>query len=142
MVPETPPLPNEVAPAMPTYEYVCSKCDQHLEVYQTFSEEPLKRHAGCGGKLTKVLGAVGIVLKGSGFYRTDNPSSSRRSAEKSDSSSSSSSSDSKSSDSKSNDSKSSDSKSSGTDGGSSGAPKKDSGSTKSDTKKATTKKSA
>ena len=64
---------------MPTYEYVCSKCDQHLEVYQTFSEEPLKRHSGCGGKLTKVLGAVGIVLKGSGFYRTDNPSSSRRS---------------------------------------------------------------
>lgn len=70
---------------MPTYEYVCSKCDQHLEVYQSFSEEPLKRHAGCGGKLTKVLGSVGIVLKGSGFYRTDNRSSSRRSAEKKES---------------------------------------------------------
>jgi putative FmdB family regulatory protein len=75
---------------MPTYEYVCSKCDQHLEVYQSFSEEPLKRHSGCGGKLTKVLGSVGIVLKGSGFYRTDNASSSRRKAERSDSSSSSS----------------------------------------------------
>lgn len=73
---------------MPTYEYVCSKCDQHLEVYQSFSEEPLKRHSGCGGKLSKVLGSVGIVLKGSGFYRTDNASSSRRSAEKSDSGSS------------------------------------------------------
>ncbi len=98
---------------MPTYEYVCSKCDEHIEVYQTFSEEPLKKHAGCGGKLTKVLGAVGIVLKGSGFYRTDNPSSSRRSGEKSDSSSSSSSSsDSKSSDAKSGDSKSSTAKSS------------------------------
>ena len=72
---------------MPTYEYVCSKCDQHLEVYQSFSEEPLKRHSGCGGKLTKVLGSVGIVLKGSGFYRTDNASSSRRKAEKSESSS-------------------------------------------------------
>jgi putative FmdB family regulatory protein len=125
---------------MPTYEYVCSKCDQHLEVYQTFSEEPLKRHSGCGGKLTKVLGAVGIVLKGSGFYKTDNPSSSRRSSEKSDSSSSSSSSsdsknsDSKSSDSKSSDSKSSDSKSSsGSDSGSS---------KKSETKTAETKKSA
>jgi putative FmdB family regulatory protein len=109
---------------MPTYEYVCSKCDEHLEVYQTFSEEPLKRHAGCGGKLTKVLGAVGIVLKGSGFYRTDNPSSSRRSAEKSDSSSSSSSSsssESKSSDTKSSDSKSSDSKSTKSDGKSSGS---------------------
>ena len=84
---------------MPTYEYVCSKCDQHLEVYQSFSEEPLKRHAGCGGKLSKVLGSVGIVLKGSGFYRTDNASSSRRKAEKSESSSSTS--DTKSSDSKS-----------------------------------------
>ena len=95
---------------MPTYEYVCSKCDQHLEVYQSFSEEPLKRHSGCGGKLSKVLGSVGIVLKGSGFYRTDNASSSRRSAERSDSSSgksdSSSSSDSK-SDSKSDSSSSS-----------------------------------
>jgi putative FmdB family regulatory protein len=74
---------------MPTYEYVCSKCDQHLEVYQSFSEEPLKRHSGCGGKLTKVLGSVGIVLKGSGFYRTDNASSSRRKAERSETSSSS-----------------------------------------------------
>ena len=128
---------------MPTYEYVCSKCDQHLEVYQTFSEEPLKRHSGCGGKLTKVLGAVGIVLKGSGFYRTDNPSSSRRSAEKSDSSSSSSSgSDSKSSDSKSSDSSDGASKSSGSSDGASSSTKKDSGATKTDTKKAPTKKSA
>ena len=71
---------------MPTYEYVCSKCDQHLEVYQSFSEEPLKRHSGCGGKLSKVLGSVGIVLKGSGFYRNDNASSSRRSAERSETS--------------------------------------------------------
>jgi len=86
---------------MPTYEYVCSKCDQHLEVYQSFSEEPLKRHSGCGGKLSKVLGSVGIVLKGSGFYRTDNASSSRRSAERSESSSSKSESSSSSSESKS-----------------------------------------
>ena len=124
---------------MPTYEYVCSKCDQHLEVYQTFSEEPLKRHSGCGGKLTKVLGAVGIVLKGSGFYKTDNPSSSRRSSEKSDSSASSStsSSDSKSSESKSSDSKSSDSKTS-TKSDSGSSKKSDSGSSK----KVETKKSA
>ena len=128
---------------MPTYEYVCSKCDQHLEVYQTFSEDPLKRHSGCGGKLTKVLGAVGIVLKGSGFYKTDNPSSSRRSSEKSDSSSSSSSSESKSSESKGSESKNSDSKSSDStsssksDGGSS-TKKSDSGSSK----KVATKKSA
>ena len=123
---------------MPTYEYVCSKCDQHLEVYQTFSEEPLKRHAGCGGKLTKVLGAVGIVLKGSGFYKTDNPSSSRRSSEKSDSSSSISSSESKSSESKSSESTSSDSTSSSKSDGGSSPKKSDSGSSK----KVATKKSA
>jgi putative FmdB family regulatory protein len=57
---------------MPTYEYRCAKCGEDLEVYQTFSEEPLKKHVGCGGKLTKVLSSVGIVLKGSGFYKTDN----------------------------------------------------------------------
>jgi putative FmdB family regulatory protein len=93
---------------MPTYEYVCSKCDQHLEVYQSFSEEPLKRHAGCGGKLSKVFGSIGIVLKGSGFYRTDNASSSRRSAERSESGGSDAS---KSSEAKTSDAKSSDSKS-------------------------------
>ncbi len=130
---------------MPTYEYVCSKCDQHLEVYQTFSEEPLKRHAGCGGKLTKVLGAVGIVLKGSGFYKTDNPSSSRRSSEKSDSSASSSSSESKGSESKGSDSKSSDSKASDSKSDSGSSTKSDSGSSskKSDggsSKKVATKK--
>ena len=110
---------------MPTYEYVCSKCDQHLEVYQSFSEEPLKRHSGCGGKLSKVLGSVGIVLKGSGFYRTDNASSSRRSAERSDSSSG-----------KSDSSSSSDSKSD-----SSSSSKSDAKPAKSD-KKSDTKKSA
>jgi putative FmdB family regulatory protein len=56
---------------MPTYDYRCAKCGDDLEVYQTFSEEPLKKHVGCGGKLTKVFSPVGIVLKGSGFYRND-----------------------------------------------------------------------
>lgn len=63
---------------MPTYEYVCAKCDEHLEVFQSFTEEPLKRHGGgCGGKLTKVLSPVGIVLKGGGFYKTDSSDSAR-----------------------------------------------------------------
>jgi putative FmdB family regulatory protein len=63
---------------MPTYEYVCHKCDAHLEVYQSFDEAPLKRHnGGCGGKLTKVLAPVGVVLKGSGFYKTDSSDSAR-----------------------------------------------------------------
>lgn len=89
---------------MPTYEYRCTKCGEHIEVYQSFSEEPLKKHAGCGGKLNKVLGSVGIVFKGSGFYRTDNRGSSRsgsrdKDKEKAESSNGSSSSDSGSSDS-------------------------------------------
>ena len=136
--PGSTPFPFEVAREMPTYEYVCSKCDEHLEVYQTFSEEPLKRHSGCGGKLTKVLGAVGIVLKGSGFYRTDNPSSSRRSGEKSDSSSSKSSS----SESTSSGSTSSDSTSSDKGSGSKSGDSKSAASTNKTEKKAPAKKPA
>src|SRR3954454_6538590 len=62
---------------MPTYEYACAKCGERFDVYQSFSDEPLKKHDACGGKLTKVFGPVGIVLKGSGFYKTDNRSSSK-----------------------------------------------------------------
>ena len=62
---------------MPTYEYRCAKCDQHIEVYQSFSESPLTKHDGCGGKLTKVLSPAGIVLKGSGFYKTDSRSAAK-----------------------------------------------------------------
>jgi putative FmdB family regulatory protein len=60
---------------MPTYEYRCAKCGEHLEVFQSFSEAPLTRHQACGGKLHKVLSAAGVILKGSGFYKTDNRSS-------------------------------------------------------------------
>jgi putative FmdB family regulatory protein len=57
---------------MPTYVYECAKCGDELEVWQSFEDEPLKRHrGGCGGKLTKVLQPVGILLKGPGFYKTD-----------------------------------------------------------------------
>jgi putative FmdB family regulatory protein len=62
---------------MPTYEYRCAKCGTHLDVYQSFSEAPLTKHEGCGGKLTKVLSPAGIVLKGSGFYKTDSRSGSK-----------------------------------------------------------------
>jgi putative FmdB family regulatory protein len=102
---------------MPTYEYACNKCGQHLEVYQSFSEEPLKRHSGCGGKLNKVFGSVGIVLKGSGFYRTDNRKSTKSGTPKSEPASSSSDSSSTKSDSSS--STKSGSSSSSADGGSS-----------------------
>ena len=101
---------------MPTYEYRCTKCGEHIEVYQSFSEEPLKKHAGCGGKLNKVLGSVGIVFKGSGFYRTDNRGSSRNgSREKEKAESSNGSSDSSSSGSSSDSSSSGDSSSSSSD---------------------------
>ena len=56
---------------MPTYEYACRSCGHHLEVSQSFSEDPLTTCPNCGGDLRKVFGAIGIVLKGSGFYRTD-----------------------------------------------------------------------
>jgi len=71
---------------MPTYVYECAKCGDEFELWQSFSDEPLKKHAGCGGKVTKVLQPVGIVLKGSGFYKTDNRGSTKASgaAKKSD----------------------------------------------------------
>ena len=61
---------------MPTYEYACSSCGEHVEVVQSFSDDPLTTCPHCGGHLRKVFGSVGIVLKGSGFYRTDSRSSS------------------------------------------------------------------
>ena len=85
---------------MPTYVYRCAKCGEDIEVYQTFSEEPLKRHAADGGKLTKVLSPVGIVLKGSGFYKNDSGSGSRNKKREESSSNGDSSSDSKTSESK------------------------------------------
>jgi putative FmdB family regulatory protein len=57
--------------------YECAKCGDEFELWQSFSDEPLKKHSGCGGKVTKVLQPVGIVLKGSGFYKTDNRGSSK-----------------------------------------------------------------
>jgi putative FmdB family regulatory protein len=67
---------------MPTYDYRCAKCGEDLEVYQSFSDAPLTKHKGCGGKLTKVLSPAGIVLKGSGFYKTDNRGNGKSSATK------------------------------------------------------------
>lgn len=61
---------------MPTYEYACTSCGHHLEVSQSFAEEPLTTCPNCGGDLRKVFGSIGIVLKGSGFYRNDSRSGS------------------------------------------------------------------
>jgi putative FmdB family regulatory protein len=62
--------------SMPTYEYACTSCGHHLEVFQSFSEDPLTACPNCAGGLRKVFGSIGIVLKGSGFYRTDSRSAS------------------------------------------------------------------
>ena len=56
---------------MPLYEYACKACGQHLEVAQSFKDEPLTTCPACGGPLRKVFGSIGISFKGSGFYRTD-----------------------------------------------------------------------
>jgi putative FmdB family regulatory protein len=56
---------------VPTYQYACTDCGDKSEVVQRFTDDPLTVCAVCGGKLRKVFSAVGIVFKGSGFYRTD-----------------------------------------------------------------------
>jgi len=56
---------------VPTYEYACTACGHRLEAVQSFSDDPLTVCPECAGALRKVYGAVGIVLKGSGFYKTD-----------------------------------------------------------------------
>ncbi|MBU6311280.1 MAG: hypothetical protein KGN38_02000 [Actinomycetales bacterium] len=61
---------------MPTYEYACADCGHDLEAVQSFSDDPLTVCPECGGTLRKVFGNVGVVFKGSGFYRTDSRKSS------------------------------------------------------------------
>jgi putative FmdB family regulatory protein len=56
---------------VPTYQYACTECGHELEAVQKFSDDPLTQCPACKGKLRKVFSAVGVVFKGSGFYRTD-----------------------------------------------------------------------
>jgi putative FmdB family regulatory protein len=56
---------------VPTYQYACTACDERLEVVQKFTDDSLTTCEVCGGSLRKVYSPVGIVFKGSGFYRTD-----------------------------------------------------------------------
>jgi putative FmdB family regulatory protein len=62
---------------MPTYEYVCTSCGHRVEAVQSFSDPSLTACPVCQGALRKVFGNVGIVLKGSGFYKTDSRSTAR-----------------------------------------------------------------
>jgi putative FmdB family regulatory protein len=65
---------------LPTYQYNCTECGEQVEAVQKFSDEPLSVCAACGGRLRKVFSPVGIVFKGSGFYRTDSRNGSSSSA--------------------------------------------------------------
>src|SRR5262245_38718059 len=69
---------------MPTYRYRCEDDGTEFEVWQSITDDALTTHEGCGGRLVKVLAPAGIVLKGSGFYKTDNRSSSRSTSKNGD----------------------------------------------------------
>ncbi|MFD5230347.1 FmdB family zinc ribbon protein [Streptomyces qaidamensis] len=102
---------------MPTYQYQCTACGEGLEAVQKFTDDALTECPSCQGRLKKVFSAVGIVFKGSGFYRNDSrgsSSSSSPAAKSSSASSGSSSSDSGSSSSASSSSSSTGSSSSST----------------------------
>ncbi len=105
---------------MPTYQYQCTECGESLEAVQKFSDEALTECPSCQGRLRKVFSAVGVVFKGSGFYRTDSRGSSSSSTPAAKSGDSSSSSSSTSSTSSSSSSASSSSSSSSGSSGSSG----------------------
>ncbi|MDX2522858.1 FmdB family zinc ribbon protein [Streptomyces europaeiscabiei] len=107
---------------MPTYQYQCTECGEGLEAVQKFTDDALTECPACNGRLKKVFSAVGIVFKGSGFYRNDSrgssssstPATSKSSSDAKSSSDTKSSSGSSSSSSSSSDSKSSSSGSSST----------------------------
>ncbi|MGV9286535.1 FmdB family zinc ribbon protein [Streptomyces sp. NPDC003719] len=73
---------------MPTYQYQCTECGEGLEAVQKFTDDALTECPNCKGRLKKVFSAVGIVFKGSGFYRNDSRGSSSSSSPASSASSS------------------------------------------------------
>ncbi len=103
---------------MPTYQYACTACEHRFDAVQSFSDASLTECPECAGRLRKLYGSVGVVFKGSGFYRTDSRSEAKSSTSSSDSKSESKP-----------ESKSADSSSSSS--SSSSSPSKDSGSTSS-----------
>jgi putative FmdB family regulatory protein len=102
---------------VPTYQYACVECGSELEVVQKFTDEALRECPECAGRLRKVFSAVGVVFKGSGFYRNDSRAGEGSARKSGDGDSKTG--DSKSGDGKSGDGKSSESKSSGSKSGSS-----------------------
>ena len=65
---------------MPTYSYACTECDDRFDAVQSFSDATLTTCKKCNGRLRKLFGNVGVVFKGSGFYRTDSRESGKSSA--------------------------------------------------------------
>jgi putative FmdB family regulatory protein len=61
---------------MPTYQYACTACNHEFEAFQSFTEDSLTECPECQGEIKKVYSAVGVVFKGSGFYKTDSAKSS------------------------------------------------------------------
>ena len=61
---------------MPTYQYACTVCNHEFEAFQSFTEDSLTECPECKGEIKKVYSAVGVVFKGSGFYKTDSAKSS------------------------------------------------------------------
>ncbi len=62
---------------MPTYSYACTECEHRFDIVQSFSDDSLTVCPECAGRLRKLFNAVGVVFKGSGFYKTDSGSSSK-----------------------------------------------------------------
>ena len=72
-------------PTVPTYQYACTACDHRFEEVQSFTDPSLTECPECAGRLRKLYGSVGVVFKGSGFYRTDSRAKSSSSTGSSDS---------------------------------------------------------
>ncbi|BAX94180.1 FmdB family zinc ribbon protein [Mycobacterium shigaense] len=65
---------------MPTYSYACTECDNRFDVVQSFTDDALTTCEKCSGRLRKLFNSVGVVFKGSGFYRTDSRESGKKSS--------------------------------------------------------------
>lgn len=63
---------------MPTYQYVCTACAERLEAVQAFADDAITECPACGGRLRKVFSPVGVVFKGSGFYKTDSRAAAKK----------------------------------------------------------------
>lgn len=66
---------------MPTYQYACTACEHRFDAVQSFTDQALTECPECSGRLRKLYGSVGVVFKGSGFYRTDSRSGAKVAAE-------------------------------------------------------------